>query len=217
MSILPPRAYVSGFVKSYAEFLGLDPLPIVNRFKEDVGLVSVVPVDASKFDQTDILADSEKNEMSLFAVLAIIAFMLWTAWQVLSPRDPEIILETPAGFPAPPISQRAPAILDPLLYEQTARTTTEQELLARLDDKVEPVYPRFCEARANPVEEVEVSFNISAQGRVAGVRALSSTNACFERSAINALKRWRFIPRKVEGVNQPSYDQVVRLTFKKPA
>ncbi len=214
LSLLPPRAYVSGFVKTYAEFLDLDPQPIVTRFKEDVGLTAPQEIDASQFEQAESLADSEKSQMSLFAVLAILAFMLWSAWQIMSPRDPEITLETPAGFPPPPISQQAPAILDPLTE---VAPIGENEVLARIIEKIEPVYPRFCEARAKDVESVEMSFNVTRQGRVSGLHVLSSTNGCFERAAANVVKRWRFSPRKVDNIAQPSYDQVVTLSFKKPA
>ncbi len=216
LSILPARAYLSGFVKTYAEFLELDAGPIVTRFKEDVGLLEPVNVDAAKFEAAEALADSEKREMSLWAVLAVLGFILWSAWQILTSGEVDTVSETPAGFPPPPIAQNVSAILDPLA-EPSNTYADQSDLLARVTERVSPVYPRFCEQRAKPEESVEATFNISAEGRVAGARILSSTNACFERAGLNALRRWRFEPRMVDGIARPSWDQVVTLTFKKPA
>lgn len=217
LSILPPRAYVSGFIKTYADYLGLDSGPIVIRFKEDVGLLEPEKLDAAKFEAAEALADAERKEMSLWAVLGVIAFILWCAWQILVPSDPVTVSQTPEGFPPPPTDLTTPAVLDPLAVPPIGGQVAEDSISARITERVDPVYPRFCEARANPLESVEATFNISAAGRVAGVRILSSSNVCFERSSLNALKRWRFEPLKVNGSARPSYDQVVTLTFKKPA
>ncbi len=216
LSLLPARAYVSGFVKTYAEHLGLDASPIVTRFKEDVGLITTVEVEASSFDVSDTVDELEPREMSLWAVIAILGFMFWCGWKIAIPQDATSPADQLEGFPKPSLATVAPAIID--IDQQAIEVLqSDADLLARLVEKVTPIYPRLCEGRAAPNENVEISFNITADGRVAGTRVLSSTNACFERSALNAIKRWRFSPRMVEGVAQPSYDQVYRMGFKKPA
>ena len=220
LSVLPPRAYVSGFVKTYATHLELDPAPIVIRFKEDVGLLAPPKIDASKFESADSYEASQTREMSLIAVIAILAFILWCAWQIMAPDSQEAQIvnarAVPEGFPPPAIAPGDPAIIDPLA-EIAPAALGANDTVARVIDRVDPVYPRFCEARAKPLESVETSFTITRDGRVSAVRILSSTSDCFEESAVNALKRWRFEPRLVEGKPQPAYDQVITLVFRKPA
>jgi len=216
LSALPARPYVSGFVKTYAEYLELEPAPIVARFREDVGLQQPIPLDAQKFETAEVKASAEKREMSLLAVLVVVVFFLWCAWQIVTPKDP-VPLDGPLPeLPVEPFTQAKTAVLDPL-NEVSNQPQLPNAIPARISERVVAVYPRLCEGRAAPVESVEVSFNITADGRVAGAHILSSTNDCFNRSALNAIKRWRFTPRQVEGGARPTYDQVWTFAFKKPA
>ena len=216
LSLLPARAYVSGFVKTYAEFLDLEAPPIVARFREDVGLEKPVPVDPKGFETAEDRNSLDQGEMSLWGVLAVLAFILWCSWQIVRPGAVDGDVATPAGFPPPPVAEETEAILDPLA--DPARTATSgDDIPARLITEITPVYPRMCELRSDDVETVEATFNITADGRVAGARVLSSSNSCFDRAAINALKRWRFEPRRVDGRPRPSYDQVKAFRFNRPA
>ncbi|MEO0673479.1 MAG: helix-turn-helix domain-containing protein, partial [Pseudomonadota bacterium] len=83
LSLLPARAYVSGFVKTYAEMLGLDAAPIVARFREDVGLTKPETIDPKSFETAETRAETEKKDMSFLGVVAVIAFILWCSWQVM--------------------------------------------------------------------------------------------------------------------------------------
>ena len=84
---LPARPYAVGFVKTYAEFLGLDAGDVVGRFKDEAGFAVSKQVQSEKFKEAEKAAPIDKPELSLLAVVVILAFVLWCAWQVTLPRD----------------------------------------------------------------------------------------------------------------------------------
>ena len=179
-------------------------------------LRSLVELDPSQFETAETRALMEKRDMSLLAVIFVLAFFLWCAWQIATPKSPLSDEQPPNGFPAAPYLPSDPAILDPLAAPLSG-TDGLRTRAARVIERPDPVYPRFCEGAANDIENVEVTFNVTADGRVAGARVLSTSNSCFNRAAINAVKRWRFAPRLIEGKKRPAYDQVWTFPFKKPA
>ena len=200
---LPARPYALGFVKAYAEFLGLEPAAIAARFKDDIGYAapSVHPT-AEKFQAAQDAAQPATREMSLWAMLAIVLFMLWCAWQIALPRDLSPLSE--AGAPA---ARSAAAAVAP----------EAPEIDLRVIDGADPVYPRTCDAGAGPVETVEVMFNVNAMGRVTGEQVIRSSNACFNDAALNAVRRWTFEPHRVEGAPRAVYDQRRVFTFDRPS
>lgn len=263
LSLLPARAYVSGFVKTYAEMLGLDAAPIVARFREDVGLTKPETIDPKGFETAETRAETEKKDMSFLGVVAVIAFILWCSWQVMEAKtrndagrtapvlngtvssdtalsgaasilapegstgmtdtpmrevnialtDPA--LGAPAGIPMASTPALPTAITDPLADPPLA--DRDGTVIAHITDRIEPVYPRLCEGQASPQETVETSFNITRDGRVAGARVIAASNRCFNRAALNALKRWRFSPQMRAGQPVATYDQTLTFMFKRPA
>lgn len=204
VAALPARPYALGFVKAYSEFLGLDAAPIISRFKEDVGYAapSVHPT-AEKFQAAQDAAQPASREMSLWSMAAIILFIIWCAWQIALPRDVAPLNESGAPVTATPDPVAAP-VAPPVI-----------EL--RIIDRVEPVYPRGCDAGAGPVETVEVMFNVTTAGRVVGEQVLRSSNACFQNAALNAVRRWTFEPHQVNGEVKAVYDQRRVFTFEQPS
>jgi protein TonB len=85
-----------------------------------------------------------------------------------------------------------------------------------LIDKVEPVYPTRCENSAANVELVEIAFNVTVNGVIAGERIASSSNACFNDAALNAARRWRYSPKMVNGAAKPAYDLRYTFSFQRP-
>ncbi len=199
---LPARPYALGFVRAYAEFLGLEAGPVVARFKEDIGYAapSVYPT-AEKFQAAQDAAQPASREMSLWAVLAIILFMIWCAWQIALPRE----LAAPDGAGAPPDDVAGAAAASAAGLASPAVDAPAVDL--RVIERVEPVYPRTCDAGAGPVETVEVMFNVDAQGRVTGEQVVRTSNPCFNDAALNAVRRWTFEPHRVEGAPRAVYDQ----------
>lgn len=201
---LPARPYALGFVKTYAEFLGLDPAAVVSRFKEDIGYEapSVHPT-AEKFQAAQDAAQPASREMSLWSMAAIILFIIWCAWQITLPRDVAPLDEAGAPVTATPDPVAAPA--PPPVIE------------LGVIDRIEPVYPRSCDADAAPVETVDVMFNVTPAGRVVGEQVLRSSNACFNDAALNAVRRWTFEPHKVGNEARAVYDQRRVFTFEQPS
>ena len=208
---LPPRPYAIGFVKVYGEFLGLDAAALVDRFKQDMGFSAPPKVEVEKFEVAEAAAEANSGELSLIAVIAIIVFFIWCAWQITLLDGREL---SGAGLPVSASEPGGEAILDPQSPGGDAALAEIVE--ARIVERVEPVFPRSCLGDAKAVETVMVAFNITAGGRVAGERVASSSNPCFDASALNAVRRWRFEPRTVDGAPRALYDQQARFSFERP-
>lgn len=69
--------------------------------------------------------------------------------------------------------------------------------------RVQPVYPATAQARG--LEGwVLVEFDVRQDGQVANVRVVESSSRIFEKAALRAAYRFRFKPRVVDGVPQPT-------------
>jgi TonB family protein len=202
---LPPRAYALGFVKTYAEFLEIEARMVVEQFKLDAGYDAPQPIETEKFRAAEEAAEAEPGDMTLPVFIAILAFIIWAAWQItttgkVTAIGGEAVIETPQ----PAYSESAPA------------APVGEVVEARAIERVEPVYPHSCAATAQPLETVSVAFTVTTGGRVAAERVANSTNACFDQAALNALRRWRFSPRTVDGTVKPAYDRVHSFSFQRP-
>jgi protein TonB len=79
--------------------------------------------------------------------------------------------------------------------------------------RVEPQYPLRAEERG--IEGwVELEFTISAQGTVKDARVMrSKPSGVFDRSALRAVKKWKYNPKIEDGVAVERPGITVRLTF----
>ena len=222
---LPSKPFAIGFVRGFAEALGLDAAPVVYRYKEEAGYKAIDTERVEEAVAPPAHDDGEVREhphMSFLGVAAVVAFMIWCAWQLTAPREigepfdlsglpgalsepPAVSVEAPgagSGAPSdytPPVVLAPVEIVDPVLVE-----------------RIEPVYPPNCQNGAADVETVTAAFTISAAGTVVKERIAEASNACFERAALNALRRWRYEPLTVDGVARPAYERQVTLRFEKP-
>lgn len=211
---LPPRPYAVGFVKTYAEFLGLDGAQVVARFKDEAGYSAPQPISVEKFEEQEAKAEDQQGELSLIAVALIMAFIIWCAWQITRPHE---VTPLGAGAPVTIVQENAEdqgRVISVIAPDLEAETGTVIE--ARSLERIEPVFPRRCAGGASTVETVVVSFNVTAEGRVAGERVAQTTNACLNDAALNAIRRWRFEPKTVNGAARPSYDQQYSFSFQRP-
>lgn len=223
LDALPTKAYAIGFVRVYAEALGLDPAPIVERFKDEAGYSAarkapepVNPAPATR---------AEPMRLSLIAVLAIVAFMVWCAFLVTRP-NPDAV-KTPLKFDGVPLApatvepRRVDEILPPVeappAFQPAEIPAAPVILEARILERVEPVYPPGCETAAAASETVDLAFTITPTGAVVSERVTASSNECFDRAALNALKRWRFAPRTIDGQPRPAFEQQASFRFDRPS
>ncbi len=219
---LPSRAYGVGFVRAYAEALGLEPAPVIERFKAEAGMAATTkpaaPAHAEHRPAPQAGVAQEPPRLSLLAVLAILAFMIWCALSITRPRETASPLKLD-GVPLRP-AENVEAVVDPTPAKPvTAPAAAAGPVIvkAQVIDRIEPVYPPECEAAAQPAETVDLIFTITRAGGVVSERVASSTNACFDRAALNALKRWRFSPQTVDGAPRPAFEQQVSLRFDRPS
>lgn len=115
------------------------------------------------------------------------------------------------AFEAAPGSPSAPD----QVATQPAPAAAEPDIIAsQLSRSVAPEYPNRCGIDAAALESVTVIFDVTVAGRTANGRVVSSTNACFEKSALKTIKRWRFNPRTVDGAAQVDAGKSATLHFR---
>lgn len=203
---LPARPYALGFVRTYAEFLGVDARAAVEQFKFDAGYDAPQSIETEKFRAAEEAVEAQGRDMSLPVFVAIIAFIIWSAWQITLTSKVTPIGEAADTRPAAAHVVETPA----------PAPVTGEIIEARVLERVDPVYPYSCASGAQGVETVTVSFTVTSLGRVSGEHIAGSTNACFEEASLNALRRWRYQPRKVDGAAKPAYDQIHVFRFERP-
>lgn len=222
---LPSRAYGVGFVRAYAEALGLEPLPVIERFKAEAGMAAAAkPVQTAHADHhrpTPSGAAQEPPRLSLLAVVAVLGFMLWCGFTITKVGETSEPLKL-GGVPLRPAAEvEAVTVPAPVVATETpspVETAAGPVIVkAQVIERIDPVYPPECEATAGPTETVDLIFTITPDGAVVSERVASASNACFERAALNALKRWRFSPQTIDGAPRPVFEQQVSLRFDRPS
>ncbi|HXI87066.1 MAG TPA: helix-turn-helix domain-containing protein, partial [Parvularculaceae bacterium] len=197
---LPSRPFAIGFARVYAEAMGLDANAVIARFKDETGFSGAVEIESEKFEAAQAAVATDRPHMSLIAFIAILFFILWCAHEITRPR-PE---ETPYRLNG--AASATEAATNPAARQPEAETgqgigqrPAPNDIAPQLVSQIEPVYPPSCEAGAELVETVDLAFNVSAEGLVGGERVVASTNPCFREAALNALRRWKYAPRTVDG------------------
>jgi cytoskeleton protein RodZ len=109
---LPARAYAIGFVRSYAEYLGLDSRHVVERYKAELDNAAATAADLSF---PDIDEERRLPKGTFLIVLLVVAAGLYGGWlltkstdEMMAARGPAT-LELPAAADAPAISADAVA------------------------------------------------------------------------------------------------------------
>ncbi len=222
---LPSRAYGVGFVRAYAEALGLGPQPVIERFKAEAGMAGAAkPAQAATAQgghPPPKGVAQEPPRLSLLAVFAILAFMLWCGLSITRPPETSAPLRLD-GVPLRPVAE-VEAATDPApaagreAAPPAGSASGPVIVKAQIVERIEPVYPPECEAGAAPTEIIDLIFTITPGGAVVSERVAAASNACFERAALNALKRWRFSPQTVDGAPRPVFEQQVSLRFDRPS
>lgn len=118
---LPGMTYAVGFVRSYADFVKLDPLQVVKDFKkehegEDAAkrqLKIPEPIDEDKLPSPIVIG--------VAALAVVIVFILWSIFS----DDSEIEVQTASNIPPPPVVGTASGM--PTLADQQPLTSTTAE------------------------------------------------------------------------------------------
>ena len=97
---------------------------------------------------------------------------------------------------------------DPADLRETARAFLNAEVNWRADNvDAQPILrvpPRGFEgclsrARRDGAVEVEMEFDVDAEGIPRNVEVVGSDDGCFDRYAVASVKKWRYVPRLVDG------------------
>lgn len=122
IDLLPGRVYAIGFVRAYAEYLGLDGEKMVHLFKQQGGnagrpkaeLHFPVPASESKLPNTSVLAASV---VGVVIVVAALVFAFGSAEKATSvPEVPkELRAATLAAQPAPVLVKAQPPLVGPVV------------------------------------------------------------------------------------------------------
>jgi cytoskeleton protein RodZ len=111
---LPGRAYAVGFVRSYADYLGLDPLQSVERFKVEIaGRAETTPTVGPAPETETVRLPQGWIIMGVVAVFVVV----WVAYHLARSADTLLRQQTAATTQAPPV---APVIVPPHRAVQTA-------------------------------------------------------------------------------------------------
>jgi protein TonB len=128
------------------------------------------------------------------------------------PVEPEpVVKHVPAPqMPPKPVATPSPRPVAPQATTPAPRPVPARVVEARPDVSRNPP-PRYPESarRAKHEGRVMVRASISADGRVQSVRVQrSSGHGVLDRAALDAVRRWRFLPRQVNGQPQASEIEV---------
>jgi protein TonB len=127
--------------------------------------------------------------------------------------EPEVLPEPePVATPQPtpqatprPVSTPRPQQVKPRPVTPAPRPVANRVVEARPDvsRNAPPRYPESAR-RAKQEGRVMVRASVSAEGRVQSVRVQrSSGHSVLDRAALDAVRRWRFVPRQVNGQASP--------------
>ena len=86
---LPAQPYTMGFVRAYAREVELPEEPLMDRFRQQAGYARPVAAPKVKKARQSRETVDGSRELSVLALVAILAFILWSAWTLLEKTAPE--------------------------------------------------------------------------------------------------------------------------------
>lgn len=123
---------------------------------------------------------------------------------------PTIVGETRAATATHDVDPFALPVSSPQSAPEIAEATI---LAAQLTRPASPKYPERCSARANAVETVGVTIDITVEGRPTNAGVADSSNACFNDAAVETAYRMRFSPRLIDGKPHMEFGKRVTVRF----
>lgn len=99
---LPGRAYALGFVRAYAEYLGLDAPGIVARFKEESG---ATPEPVSKSLMADETTDDARQPQGMLIALLLVFFAVLIGALYFAKSADKLLVQPSSANPPTPASE----------------------------------------------------------------------------------------------------------------
>jgi cytoskeletal protein RodZ len=132
---LPGATYAVGFLRSYADHLGLDPQEIVRRFREEVEELGR----RTQLVFPSVPAEGKIPGGAILMIAAVVALVGYGGWYFLSERDTsiaEIAPTVPAGTQEAPAEEQAAIVAEgsavsPAAIEPAAATTDLDSAVAQ--------------------------------------------------------------------------------------
>lgn len=75
-------------------------------------------------------------------------------------------------------------------------------------------YPQHCRTSARPIESILVSFDVTEGGSVRNAKVVESTHPCLNMSTLNAIRKWKYLPKLEDGKPVMRRDVERRFTFR---
>ena len=118
----PGRIYALGFLKAYAEFLGLDVDDLITRYKDEIKGVSEKPV-VMPVPERQVILPSLKI-LSLALVLGVVVWLLWYFFSFSEEKEPAL----------PPISQEEPVVEIQVAVEEKKEEPKKEEPVVKKEE-----------------------------------------------------------------------------------
>jgi len=112
---LPGRIYITGFLRSYAEFLGLDPQVVIDAYRAEAR----DQAQAARLVFPTPTVESHAPRLWMVVVALLLAAAVYGAWHVVQNRD-RLMAELVSPVPGS-IDAAAPPLADPAAREAQAR------------------------------------------------------------------------------------------------
>ncbi|MGC8872978.1 MAG: helix-turn-helix domain-containing protein [Chloroflexia bacterium] len=144
---LPADVYVRGFLRAYAQLLGLDPTETVRAYEKERGtpeLVSIAPVSTPPRVRSCVLPSVG---IVLFATLAMLAFAIWAYYGWLHPTT-----IPPTATPRPPTATPLPPTFTPQATPPTAGPTATPRIYRGLEAVFQVSAPCWVRVIADGVQ-----------------------------------------------------------------
>lgn len=184
-----------------------------------------VPEDSSRFsfskdDQAPVVAAPESAPTESTPGDDLVAALVAQADAEAQASEGEAVDvdEQPTGT-VPATTEPATTEPETAVVTQPVETVPVEDVVAepirlRRLVSVDPVYPPLCEASAEAIETVTVSYGVNSRGRPISTAISRSTNPCFNGAALAAISRWRYDPDAVTRENGRGL--TAQFTFDRP-
>lgn len=197
--LLPALPYATGFIKTYARYLGLDAEAVAARFRaETVGTAETTAPRAASHEAPS--SGEGARLASVFAILAIILFAMWVGFQVLSgggdapAQQPKITVNTQ---PAPQPFIKPALMIEPGAPAETDQPTEENASMDAVEDQPQiGAEPSARQTQAPPADSVSTN-------------ELAPDEAAAAPSREEAAVEPRPLPRRARPAPQPTPEPVI--------